>query len=86
MTIKDNKIKIIQMMSLVNDNPLKSHTNIHASEIKIFKNHIYASNRSENNIIIYNCRSTLSTYDKMMKDVNELTMKEWLDNWWTCIH
>jgi 6-phosphogluconolactonase len=53
MTIKDNKIKIIQMMSLVNDNPLKSHTNIHASEIKIFKNHIYASNRSENNIIIY---------------------------------
>ena len=38
------------------------------------------------NKIIYNSYSSLSTYDKMMKDVNELTMKEWLDNWWTCIH
>ena len=57
MTIKDNKIKIIQMTSLVNDNPLKTHTNIHASEIKMFKNHIYASNRSENNIMIYKIKN-----------------------------
>ena len=52
-------------------------------KIKLRKN---SKIKCKNNIIIYNCRSTLSTYDKMMKDVNELTMKEWLDNWWTCIH
>ncbi len=44
------------------------------------------SSRCKNNIIINNNISCLSTYDNMMNDINELTMKEWLDNWWTCIH
>ena len=67
MTLHDKKIKIIQMTSLVNDNPLKTHTNIHASEIKMYKNHIYASNRSENNIIIYKIKDngTLEFIDEV---------------------
>ena len=49
------------------------------------KNLNYASGCS-NNIIINSNSSCLSTYDNMIKDINELSMKEWLDNWWTCIH
>ena len=52
--LKLNKIKIIQEISLLNDNQeLASETNIHASEIKIYKNYIFASNRSENTIVIF---------------------------------
>ena len=52
----------------------------HKNNYKLDDNEIECKNK------IYNSCSSLSTYDRMMKDINELTMKEWLDNWWTCIH
>ena len=52
-----NRLKLIQKISLLNNKKLKSNTNIHAAEIKLYNNCIYTSNRSENSINIYEIQS-----------------------------